>query len=426
MVGSPVKFTMSEYQYYEFRAIDRPLGQGQMNELRALSTRAEITPVSFRNVYNYGSFKGDPRGLMERYFDAFVYVANWGTHELMLRIPRRFIDVDAASAYFDGEVLSLTAGKEHVVTEFSVNFEPDAWVEGEHWMASLVGLRDELMHGDFRALYIGWLASLPRHVGSGNDDFDGEDSDAEDRFDGEDLDADPDDDSGAGDDEDRLEPPVPPGLAKLSTSLLTLVEFLQVEDELIEVAAASSSARVDAEPTPDELERWIESIPVGDKDDLLLRLLDGESVHLLRSELQMRFRDSRNAGKPRAPEVERRTAAQLVAARNALVAEKERKASERKRAEKETREHEEAVARSRALDALAGREAEAWREVNDLIATKRPDDYDRAVSLLLDLKDLAIRSGRKADALARIRDLRERHRNKPSLIKRFNDRNLGP
>jgi hypothetical protein len=207
---------------------------------------------------------------------------------------------------------------------------------------------------------------------------------------------------------------------------LTLVEFLQVEDELIEVAAASSSARVDAEPTRDELGRWLKSIPVGDKDDVLLRLLDGESVQLLRNELQKRFRDSRNAGKPRAPEVDHRTAAQLVAARNALVAEKERKESERKRAEKETRERQEAVARSRALDALAGREAEAWREVNDLIATKRPDDYDRAVSLLLDLKDLAVRSGRKADAVARIRDLRERHRNKPSLIKRFNDRNLGP
>jgi hypothetical protein len=415
---------MSEYQYYEFRAIDRPLGQDQMNELRALSTRAEITPVSFRNVYNYGSFKGDPRGLMERYFDAFVYVANWGTHELMFRIPRRFIDVEAASAYCDGEVLSLTTTKEHVIIEFSFSFEPDEWVDGEHWMASLVGLRDELMHGDFRALYIGWLASLPRDVGYGKDDFDREDPDAEDDFDGEDLDAEPDDASG--DDEDQLEPPVPPGLAKLSTSLLTLVEFLQVEDELIEVAAASSSARVDAQPTPDELGRWLKSIPVGDKDDVLLRLLDGESVHLLRNELQKRFRDSSDAGKPRAPEVERRTAAQLVAARNALVAEKERKASERKRAEKETREREEAVARSRALDALAGREAEAWREVNDLIATKRPDDYDRAVSLLLDLKDLAVRSGRKADAVARIRDLRERHRNKPSLIKRFNDRNLGP
>src|SRR5215217_852627 len=75
---------MSEYQYYEFRAIDRPLDERQMGELRALSTRAEITPTSFTNEYSYGSFKGDPAALMDRYFHAFVYVANWGTNRLML------------------------------------------------------------------------------------------------------------------------------------------------------------------------------------------------------------------------------------------------------------------------------------------------------------------------------------------------------
>ena len=153
---------MSEYQYYEFRAIDRPLDQEQMDELRALSTRAEITPTSFTNTYHWGDFKGKPSVLMERYFDAFVYVANWGTHWLMLRIPRRLIDVDAVKAYCDGEVVSLTARKEHVVLEFSSEDESgDAWTEGEHWMPSLVSLRDELLRGDLRALYLGWLASFP-------------------------------------------------------------------------------------------------------------------------------------------------------------------------------------------------------------------------------------------------------------------------
>ena len=35
---------MSEFQYYEFRALDRSLSQREMRELRAISTRAEITP----------------------------------------------------------------------------------------------------------------------------------------------------------------------------------------------------------------------------------------------------------------------------------------------------------------------------------------------------------------------------------------------
>lgn len=44
---------MSEYQYYEFLAIDRPLTPEEMAKLRALSTRATITPLSFTNEYNW-------------------------------------------------------------------------------------------------------------------------------------------------------------------------------------------------------------------------------------------------------------------------------------------------------------------------------------------------------------------------------------
>ena len=44
---------MSGYQYYEFRAIDRPLSQRELTELRALSSRAQITPVSFINTYEW-------------------------------------------------------------------------------------------------------------------------------------------------------------------------------------------------------------------------------------------------------------------------------------------------------------------------------------------------------------------------------------
>ncbi len=62
---------MSEYQYYEFRAIDRPLTSREMSDLRAISSRADITPTSFVNTYNFGDFRGNPEALMEKYFDAF-------------------------------------------------------------------------------------------------------------------------------------------------------------------------------------------------------------------------------------------------------------------------------------------------------------------------------------------------------------------
>ena len=63
---------MSEYQYYEFLALDRPLTAEQRAELRSISTRAEITATRFVNEYQWGDLKGDPRTMMERYFDAFL------------------------------------------------------------------------------------------------------------------------------------------------------------------------------------------------------------------------------------------------------------------------------------------------------------------------------------------------------------------
>lgn len=50
---------MSEYQYYEFQAIDRSLSQADRRALRAFSTRARITATSFTNFYEWGDIKGE-------------------------------------------------------------------------------------------------------------------------------------------------------------------------------------------------------------------------------------------------------------------------------------------------------------------------------------------------------------------------------
>jgi hypothetical protein len=79
---------VSEYQYYDFRAIDRPLTRKEMAALRSISTRAAIAATSFTNHYEWGDLKANPSKLLETYFDAFVYVANWGTHEFCIRLPQ--------------------------------------------------------------------------------------------------------------------------------------------------------------------------------------------------------------------------------------------------------------------------------------------------------------------------------------------------
>ena len=57
---------MSEYQYYEFRSMDRALTKAEVAVLRSISTRAVITTTSFTNHYEWGDLKADPLKLLEK------------------------------------------------------------------------------------------------------------------------------------------------------------------------------------------------------------------------------------------------------------------------------------------------------------------------------------------------------------------------
>src|SRR5262245_19556488 len=321
--------TMSEYQYYEFRAIDRPLNQRQMDELRQLSTRAEITPTSFTNEYHWGDFRGNPAVLMEKYFDAFVYVANWGTRRFMVRLPRPLLDVDEARPYAEGEGLSLKAGREFVVLDFTSREEDGGgWEEGEGWLGELLPVREGLMAGDLRSLYLAWLHGI----------------------------------SFAEPDDDTPEPPRPPGLRKLSPALKRFVEFLRIDPDLIEAAAADDAGAPPAGPTDDELAAWVGALPEPEKNALLVRLV-GDDAPAARAELLGNFRQAwKRSRADRGPGAAApgRTVGQLLAARDAIAEERERREAEQRARERERQAREKARARAEHLDALARREEAAW------------------------------------------------------------------
>src|SRR5262249_35458277 len=153
---------VSEYQYYEFVAVDRPLDQDQMGRLRALSTRATITPTGFVNTYHWGDFCGDPGKLMERYFDGFLYLANWGTHRVMLRLPSRLLPLEVADRYCIAGPAQAWASADQVILDLSSEHEEGSWEEedGAGLLAGIIPVRAELLSGDLRALYLVWLACV--------------------------------------------------------------------------------------------------------------------------------------------------------------------------------------------------------------------------------------------------------------------------
>lgn len=65
------------------------------------------------------------------------------------------------------------------------------------------------------------------------------------------------------------------------------------------------------------------------------------------------------------------------------------------------------------------RQAAAWRQVEALVIAKRPGDYDAAVTILQDLREIGERKGRRIETDERIRALRELHAKKPSFLARL-------
>ena len=374
---------MSEYQYYEFQAIDRPLTDKEMGELRSYSTRAHITPTSFVNDYSWGSFKGNKDAWMEKYFDAFLYLANWGTHVFKGRLPSRLLDPTTAKEYCGGDSTFVREKAGKVVISFvSEDEEGGDWVEGEGHLSSMISVRADLARGDLRALYLGWLLRAQ------NDELDDE----------------------------EVEPPVPPGLGQLSTSLESLAEFVRIDGDLLHVAAEASPSLEDSALNRDEIRGWVGKLATREKDELITNLIV-DSDHGPVTELLRRFLKERSSG-----DVGRaaagRTVGQLLRAAEHYTEERKRIEAEKRAKDKARREREAAIAREKHLDGLVGRESKLWSEVDTLAATKQPKSYDQAIKLLVDLRDLDAR-GKGGDFRLRLEALRQAQARKPSFIERL-------
>jgi hypothetical protein len=185
--------------------------------------------------------------------------------------------------------------------------------------------------------------------------------------------------------------------------------------DLLDVAAAGSPPMSVQTLTGETIRKWIARQPLAEKDDYLARFVAAEDPALA-VELQ------RLIGNPNgvvgAPNTAR-TAGQLLSAAGEAADRRRRAEAARHEIEKARREHEAALARSKYLGDLARREPALWEEIDSLIATKKPASYDRAVVLLVDLREAAAAHGRESTFLGRLDVLRTEHARKPSLISKI-------
>jgi len=216
---------------------------------------------------------------------------------------------------------------------------------------------------------------------------------------------------------------VPAGLEELSGPLYALIEFLEIDEDLVEVAAQASKPLV-AGPTRRELSAWIRTLPGKGKNELLVTAV-AEQGERSRNDLIRRFRrqNLRQTSDGSAAS-ERRKAGDLLAAAHARAKERARLLNEQRIAEAAKRRAEDEANRARCLDQLARREPEIWKRVAAHIQIREPKDYDKAVVLLNDMHDFAVHRGQTARFQTALEESRQTHAAKENLLRRLAKTNL--
>ena len=386
---------MSEYQYYEFRALERPLNKPEQAELRNCSSRASITSSRFVNEYHWGDFRGEPEAWMKRYFDAHLYFANWGSSSLMLRLPLSALDKtvlaefvrptlsDAGSGFADA--LELISTAEHWVLAWRFNDDSgysDRFCdeEEENWLDRLLPLRDELLGGDSRPLYLGWLARVCA----------GELGDAD------------------------VEPPLPAGLASLTAAQQALVEYLQLDPDWLEAAAQASPPRQASVAEEAEGELWLaEQTPEALRTSVAL-LLAGRP-----QEAQQGVRHAylawQAARRPSAEALPRRTLEQI---RTGIAQAREQRLAREKAAQAALAAKQKA-AREVQLVKLAARSAQVWQEIDASLQRGSGVGYDQALRLIVELHEALMHVGQGEAYLLRLARLMQVHGTRKAWVARL-------
>ena len=383
---------MSEYQYYEFQTIDRPLDEVDRERLRRISSRAEITPTKFTNVYNWGDFGGKARKLMERWFDLHLYLANWGTRRMMIRLPKRLIDRSRLDGFVrEVDEVELADSGENLIVDIRFDseesgYEYSSYEEGDGWLDSLAPLRNDMLAGDLRLFYILWLTAVERRILA-----------------------------------DHQKEPLS-GIGPLSAPLEAFAKFFGVDRDLVRAAAETPADSDSGGSLADEIRETIASIPADEKTALLLRLVNGEP-HIA-AEIRNKIRVARDAteGQSRA---RHRTVAEIRERRLAVREERRAEQARRREAERLRKAKEAERAQRMRLKGIRRRGVKVWDDVEREIARTSASSYDRALGLLVDLRALASETG-MVDAFAkRVESIRARHYRKRLFIDRLDKHQIG-
>ncbi|MBF0176001.1 MAG: hypothetical protein HQL63_04030 [Magnetococcales bacterium] len=136
----------------------------------------------------------------------------WGSRRFQMCIPEQFLDLSLARRYCPGHNASVREADGYLILDYFRNEDGGKdWKWGKHGQGRMIDpalVRTDLIRGDLRVLYLGWLLAAQEGVLSN----------------------------------DSMEPPLPVGLADMNGPLLSFVDFFGIGWDLIEAAASSHDA----------------------------------------------------------------------------------------------------------------------------------------------------------------------------------------
>lgn len=282
--------------------------------------------------------------------------ACWCSCRLALRVPLDVFRRAELEAFAVRHVLDFDKTIAHWIIHWSLyeseDYDRFGMDDGGGWMQRLLPLRDELLRGDLRPLYLGWLA-------------------------------------GAGElPEDEAEPEVPTGLSALSPAQQALAEFLEIDPDMLAAAAAGSvpgqpAAAGDAEGDDARFDAWLQTWPREAMLDVLKRLAQGRGQE---AERHVRGRHAAWLKAQRLPAdtgARRRSVAELHELAESLSSvQQEREA--RQRAEEEAARRRE---REEDLRRLMAEADQRWEAIDAQARRGTALGYEYAVRALTDLAE---------------------------------------
>ena len=88
---------------------------------KPFSSRVKLSPTTAIFTYHYGDFRNEPEDLLEICFDIMLYIANWGTRQLVFRLSKELVDATLIQEYCVDRCISISTTPKYLILDINID-----------------------------------------------------------------------------------------------------------------------------------------------------------------------------------------------------------------------------------------------------------------------------------------------------------------